>query len=569
MNPLPNTNTDFDASVSLTSRIDRPVSVKNLSGVGNFLGIYGGEHIAATEFVFGAVLASWGCPAKDIILGLIIGNILAVLSFTFLCATIATDTRLTLYSYLKKILNPPVQKIYNLVWGLCSIALAAAGMTVSATAIREASGVEIQHAWYPTSISFVVIVLVLGTVVTYVAAHGFEAIAKFSSSCVPWMIAIFFIGAVVSLPRLAEASGTPLASLGDVWSLFSAHIGGKADAPPISIYHVICFAWLCNLAWHAGLNDMGLFRFAKTYKYGYVSTIGMFVGHFFAWIAVAAMGAAAAMVLRTPLAKLDPGAVTNSILGISGLLAVIVAGWTTANPTIYRAALSIQTLMPQFSRKTTTYMVGSVMTLLACLPCMSDISFIVQMLGWATVGVGAICITEHYLFPKIGLTRYWSMYKGNKVNMAALAAWLISVVFVVVMRRTGAMHDNFIFIPQYFIAAIVYLVLAPMLGAKAKYPEAETREQATTARLVKLADEEAESKLGGGGAEKHSGIVRKSRIVSILFLAGLVVIAFLVYSGMLSVDGFKTICLILSVLYFVFSGIATYIQYRSERAAIE
>lgn len=569
MNPLPDQGADYATDVSLTSRIDRPISVKNLSGVGNFLGIYGGEHIAATEFVFGAVLASWGCPAKDIILGLIIGNILAVLSFTFLCATIATDTRLTLYSYLKKILNPPVQKIYNLVWGLCSIALAAAGMTVSATAIREASGVEIQHAWYPTSISFVVIVLILGTVVTYVAAHGFEAIAKFSSSCVPWMISIFFIGAVVSLPRLAEASGASLATPGDVWSLFSEHIGGKADAPPISIYHVICFAWLCNLAWHAGLNDMGLFRFAKTYKYGYVSAIGMFVGHFFAWIAVAAMGAAAAMVLRTPLAKLDPGAVTNSILGLSGLLAVIIAGWTTANPTIYRAALSIQTLLPQFSRKTTTYMVGALMTVLACLPCMSDISFIVQMLGWATVGVGAICITEHYLFPKIGLTRYWSMYKGNKVNMAALIAWLASVAFVVAMRRTGALHDNFIFIPQYFIAAIVYLILAPMLGARGKYPEAETREQATTARLVKLADDEAESKLSGCRDRDRPSIIRKSRFISILFLVGLIISAFLVYAGALSVGGFKTVCLVLSILYFAFSGYATYKQYMSECAAIE
>ena len=73
--------------------VDRPVSEKKLSGVGNFLGLYGGEHIAATEFVFGATLVTWGCPAKDIFLGLFIGNILAVLTFTFLCATIATSTR--------------------------------------------------------------------------------------------------------------------------------------------------------------------------------------------------------------------------------------------------------------------------------------------------------------------------------------------------------------------------------------------------------------------------------------------------------------------------------------------
>ena len=47
-----------------------------------------------------------------------IGNILAMLSFTFCCATLGTSTRLTLYSYLKKILGPHAQKVYNLVWSL-------------------------------------------------------------------------------------------------------------------------------------------------------------------------------------------------------------------------------------------------------------------------------------------------------------------------------------------------------------------------------------------------------------------------------------------------------------------
>ena len=79
---------------------DRPISEKKLSGIGDFLGLYGGEHIAATEFVFGVTMVTWGCSAKMILLGLFIGNILATLSFTFTCAVMATRTRLTLYSYL-------------------------------------------------------------------------------------------------------------------------------------------------------------------------------------------------------------------------------------------------------------------------------------------------------------------------------------------------------------------------------------------------------------------------------------------------------------------------------------
>lgn len=173
--------------------VDRPVSEKNLSSVGNFFGLYGGEHIAATEFVIGATLVAWGCSAKSIILGLIIGNILAMLSFTFCCATLGTSTRLTLYSYLKKILGPHAQKVYNLVWSLCSITLAASGICVSSTAIRETVGIPIQHEWYPTHIGFPIIVVILGIIVTIVAANGFDACAKFSSTCVPWMIAICIV----------------------------------------------------------------------------------------------------------------------------------------------------------------------------------------------------------------------------------------------------------------------------------------------------------------------------------------------------------------------------------------
>ena len=47
---------------------ERPVALSKLSGLGDFLGIYGGEHIAATEFVIGALLVTWGVRAKELLL---------------------------------------------------------------------------------------------------------------------------------------------------------------------------------------------------------------------------------------------------------------------------------------------------------------------------------------------------------------------------------------------------------------------------------------------------------------------------------------------------------------------
>ena len=553
--------------------VDRPVSEKKLSGVGNFLGLYGGEHIAATEFVFGATLVTWGCPAKDIFLGLFIGNILAVLPFTFLCATIATSTRLTLYSYLKKILGSYAQKFYSLVWGICSTALAASGICVSATAIREVLGISIQREWYPTNAGFVAIVVVLGVIVTIVAANGFEAVAKFSSTCVPWMIIIFFIGALVALPQLANALGVSIHSFGDIWNILNSSVGsgsGMPGAENIGIGHVICFAWLCNLAWHAGLNDMGLFRFAKNYKYGYLSAIGMFVGHFFAWIMVAIMGAAAAAILKTSLNLLDPGAVTNTVFGMTGICAVIVAGWTTANPTIYRAALSINCLMPRFTRKQVTYMIGGLMTIAACFPAMTDIGSVVQILGWSVVGVGAICITEHYIFPKIGYTRFWSLYQEKNINWAAVMTWAVSIIFVFVTLRTGAMHRNFIFIPEYLISVVCYIVLAGLFGAKGNYAKEQAEEEKLQAELKDLVDRNAEEdiKKNESIVVKNAGLANVLRGISFAALAGILITAFMVFAGAMTITVFKTAAFILTIMYFVLNGTATYIKFKNEASVL-
>lgn len=556
-------------NVEMIPTVDRPISEKNVSGIGSFLGLYGGEHIAATEFVFGATLVGWGCSAQTILLGLLIGNIMAVLSFTLCTATIAVDTRLTLYSYLKKILGKPAQKLYSGVWGICSIVLAASGMCVSATAIREVVGIEIQHEWYPTSVGFVVIVLVLGCIVTFVAANGFDAVSRFSATCVPWMIVIFFIGAVVALPQLAEATGVQISSAADLWNIFDNNVGlgANPDAPKITIFHVICFAWLCNLAWHMGLNDMALFRYAGNYKYGFITSIGMFVGHFFAWVMVAIMGAAAAALLGTSLATLDPGAVTNTVFGLTGICAVIVAGWTTANPTIYRSALSLNVLFPGLTHKQVTYVVGAVMTVLACFPAMTNIGNIVQILGWATVGIGAVCIVEHFLFPKIGWTRHWAMYKGVKVNWAAIITWAVSVIFVFVMLQTGALHNNFIFIPEYIIACVLYIILAGAMGAKGDYSNEEAEELAFQAELKAFVDKEAEEALAKGKEEvvvKAAGFVKAAKWISYAILAAIVVTAIMVFNGAMTIETYKTTAIIMTVVYFALNGSATFIAYKNE-----
>lgn len=515
-------------------------------------------------------MVTLGTKASDIFIGLIIGNILAMLTYTFLCAPIAVDTKLTLYSYLKKVAGPYVQKVYNVVWGFASIAMAASMLTVSASAVREIFGVANQTLWYPTSIKFVLIVIVLGIIVTLVAANGFEAVAKFSSVCAPWMIIVFFAGGLVSLPQLIEITGfSQVTSLSDFISLANTHIwNGQVveGGQQLSVVHVAGFAWMCNLAYHGGLNDMALFRYAKNYKYGLVSGFGMFIGHFFAWICAGIMGATASIVLGQSLSNLDSGAVTNITLGGMGLLGVIVAGWTTANPSIYRASLAFQTVFSKLNIKKLTYIVGAIMTIVGCFPITANIMVIVNIIVLIVPAIGAIALTEHWIFPKIGYTRYWSNYKNMKVNYAVLLSWGISLVFVVACTVLNLIHSYFLWLPTYILASVSYIVLAGMMGAKEDYTDKVKFDKEVQSELIKIVDEDADKETSNIELDKTLSSYKLHKLIQVISYSLLVVISVMsvfVFKGNLDVNIFKTYAFVLTLIYFIAGSTSVYLKQKS------
>lgn len=556
-------NAEYRRKASAIPPEDRPISKKNISGLGNFFGIYGGEHIAATEFVIGATLVTWGVKATDIFIGLFIGNILATLTYALICAPIGADTRVTLYSYLKKVMGPYMQKVYNFVWGLASIAMAASMLTVSASAVREIFGIRLQTQWYPTDIKFILVVIVLGIIVTLVAANGFEAVAKFSSVCVPWMIIIFAAGIFVVVPELIEITkGSPVHSFGDFMNLLNTSVWNGEVIPggqKLGIIHVIGFAWMCNLAYHGGLNDMALFRYAKTPKYGFITAYGMFVGHFFAWGSAGIMGATAAVMLNKSLLILDSGAITSAVLGATGLLAVIVAGWTTANPNIYRASLAFETIFNKIPLKKLTYIIGAVMTLAACFPITMNIMAIVNIIVLVIPAIGAIIFTEHWIIPKLGGSRYWAAYKGWKINYAGLLAWMIALAFVAVMTLTGAIHSYLLFLPTYILAMVSYIILACAMGAKDDYTVQKEEDRKVQEALAELIEEEDEKIIEY--IPKQPAAQKAAAYISYAVLAVLGVITLMVFAGNISVGTWKSISFPITACYFILGGIATYLKY--------
>ena len=476
-------DTTSAAHEGLLARLDRlyeferePVTDDKLQPGAYFAGVYSGEHIAATEFVIGASLVSFGASARDVLVGLLVGNLLAVLSWTLVCAPIAYQTRLTLYWYLRKIAGPAVTVAYNLLNAVLHCILAGAMFTVSASAVRVFFGVPPQTGWLPSDYRFVLIVLVVGAVVVTLAILGFRRLAQFATVCSPWMVLMFVAGALVALPALGHVNSWKTFWRVAETSIWSGPQPGQSH--PLGFWHIVAFAWICNLATHLGLSDMALFRFARRQWYGVYSAFGMYLGHYLAWICAGVMGAAAATLAKQPLTELDSGAVAYSALGAMGALCVVLAGWTTANPTLYRAGLALQVVTPGWPRWLVTLAAGAATTIVACSPFVFlRLLQFVAIYGILLFPVGAIVIAEHWIFPRLGLTQFWSTRKGQRVNWPALVSWTVGLGLAaaawVAKHVYGheIVHEFFLAIPVWLATTVLYVVLAAMAGARRRVPE--------------------------------------------------------------------------------------------------
>lgn len=476
-----------------------PVAKHKLHHWTHFLGLYAGEHVAATEFVIGATFVALGAKTTDILLGLLIGNILAILSWSLITTPIAVDTRLSLYTYLNKIAGDKMTKLYNFANVIIFTVISAAMITVSSTAVRFAFDIPAQLNWYPTNLWFVMIVLIVGIVVVFVAIYGFNAVSKFSGICAPWLFVMFTSGALVLLPALSleVINKTILNGWEDFMTICNQSIwtGTNSEGESgIGLLEVIGFAWAANTITHFGLIDMALFRYAKKKSYGWTTSSGMLFGHYIAWIAAGIMGAGTAVLIGKPVVALDPGDVAYYALGWSGFVIVIVAGWTTANANLYRAGLAAQAIFTQYSRKTTTLAVGLITVIVACFPFVfTQILPLLTYAGLLVVPVGAIVFAEHQIFPRIGLTRYWFSYRQLSTSTPAIASWGLGLLFGFGLDFLNVMSFYYLFIPTWVFTILIYTLLASKFGAKDKFPEEAKQEKTHNLQIEKFQEQQAQT----------------------------------------------------------------------------
>ncbi len=463
-----------------------PVPKSALLGFKSFIGMYAGEHCAGTELMIGPLFVAAGVSAFDLVMGLIVGNLLAVLSWMFLCAPIATRTRLTLYFQLEKICGRKLVILYNLANGIMFCFLAGAMITVSATAV----GVWFKFPMpalndlYPNSVGWVLAVLAVGALISIVAAYGYQTIAKFANIAAPWMVLVFLAFGFVGLRNFINTTGAEINSLGDIWHLAKTEIWKGGEPLPgqvkFTFWHVMFFAWFCNMAMHVGMSDLSVFRYAKKSWYGIASGAGMYVGHFMAWISASILYA---YQLHQDPSNTDvlPGPLAFRAAGLAGIICVIIAGWTTANPTIYRAGLAFQAIIPKTSRFKVTLITGAIATLAAMFPAIAmNLLGFVALYGMLLMPMGAVIFVDFWLIKKFGLKSNYAEVSRKTFNWAAFLTWFLTFGFcVLIMMRYGKDKMFFVSLPGWFVAAILYVVLSAFYQKKMhELPLARTVAQA-------------------------------------------------------------------------------------------
>ena len=219
---------------------------------------------------------------------------------------------------------------------------------------------------------------------------------------------------------------------------------------------------------HIGMSDLSVFRFAKKASSGWTTAAGMYVGHYMAWIAAALLYAvylkspeAQALLSNGEAPSVAPGPLAFNAIGVFGILVVVLAGWTTANPTIYRAGLAFQAIVPKLSTFWVTIIAGTVATVAGLFPAfaMKLLDF-VAFYGFVLAPVGAVIVFEHFFHKKYGIIKNYAEYSGIKFNKSVLLAWAISFGLFYTISLKFEIFLSFVTLPTWLLCGVLFLVFS-------------------------------------------------------------------------------------------------------------
>ena len=454
-----------------SSEFERELVPENkLKSWKSFLGMYAGEHAAGTEFMIGPLFLTVGVSAFDLLAGLFLGNLMAVLSWRLITANIAVKERFTLYFKLEKISGKKLVNFYNVANGVLFCFLAGSMITVSATAVGVPTGLEMPKLTdvMPNSITWIIVVLIIGGLTTWIAAKGYGMVSQAANWMSPFIVLAFLACGVVASNQLGIQSFSDFIA---VWGEGSEPFPGQIK---YTFSHVFLWSWFCNAAMHIGMSDLSVFRYAKSAESGWTTAAGMYIGHYMAWIAACLLYAvylkspeAAAFLAEGTAPPVAPGPLAYNAIGWFGIFAVILAGWTTANPTIYRSGLAFQAILPKWSITKATVLAGSVATIAGIFPsfAMKLLDF-VAVYGFILAPVGAVIVFEYYFADRYGVIKNYAEKSNIAFNKSVFFAWLISFVIFFGWSKTQGVFLSFLTLPAWLCCGILFVIFSKFYKRK-------------------------------------------------------------------------------------------------------
>ena len=454
-----------------SSEFERELVPENkLKSWKSFLGMYAGEHAAGTEFMIGPLFLTVGVSAFDLLAGLFFGNLMAVLSWRLITANIAVKERFTLYFKLEKISGKKLVTFYNVANGVLFCFLAGSMITVSATAVGVPTGLEMPKLTdvIPNSITWIIVVLIIGGLTTWIAAKGYGMVSQAANWMSPVIVLAFLACGVVASNQLGIQSFSDFVA---VWGEGSEPFPGQIK---YTFWHVFLWSWFCNAAMHIGMSDLSVFRYAKSAESGWTTAAGMYVGHYMAWIAACLLYAvylkspeAAAFLAEGTAPPVAPGPLAYNAIGWFGIIAVILAGWTTANPTIYRSGLAFQAILPKWSITKATVLAGSLATIAGIFPAfaMKLLDF-VAVYGFILAPIGAVVVFEYYFADRYVVIKNYAEKSNIAFNKSVFFAWLISFVIFFGWSKTQGVFLSFLTLPSWLCCGILFVVFSKIYQKK-------------------------------------------------------------------------------------------------------
>ncbi|MBE3131879.1 MAG: hypothetical protein IMZ55_00255, partial [Acidobacteria bacterium] len=233
-----------------------------------------------------------------------------------------------------------------------------------------------------------------------------------------------------------------------------------------TFWHVMFFAWFCNMAMHIGMADLSVLRYARRSWFAVATAAGMYLGHFLAWIAASILYARQLHADPANTAVL-PGPLAYGACGVAGLICVIVAGWTTANPTIYRAGLAFQAIVPRLSRYKVTLVTGALATVAGMFPAIAmKLLGFVALYGLVLMPMGAVVFVDFWLAGRFGFRQNYAEVSASRFNWAAGLTWVLTLAVCLWIVNAGGIQIYFVGLPGWFLAAALYVVLSRLYQRK-------------------------------------------------------------------------------------------------------